>query len=114
MGKRVGAGTIAAASTKIERHIIVVDGMENVEEVVSDSRRDGQIGRHFPFVLSVTPILRLSLPDEWKHCGVRSCSDLVVQKVCGGSISQRPALGRTLIQQHPPDFKSEFQRVLAF
>src|SRR5271157_581642 len=79
--KEIRAGAIAARATggKIEWHGSVVNGVQSIEVVVAEARRDGQIGRRLPLVLKIGPILRFSLPYQRLHGGVSRRRHRVVQ-----------------------------------
>src|ERR1700689_3594738 len=72
MEKRVGTGAVAAPGAEIKRNINVVSQVKSIEKVEPDARRDGQIAGSLPFVLNISPILRLALPYQTKNRGVGS------------------------------------------
>src|SRR5580658_9544191 len=78
MEERVGGRTVASAGGKIERRIVVVYGVQGIEDVVAHARSDRQVRRYLPLFLDVCKIFGLTLPNQRKYCRVRSRAGLVV------------------------------------
>src|ERR1700748_549607 len=114
MKERIGTRAIAAAGGEIEWNIVVADGVQGVEEVVTDSGCDGEIGSDLPFVLRVREVLRFALTHQGQDRGVGGGTHVVVHERGGRGVSQCSALRGSLIQQNPARFESEFENVFSF
>src|SRR5580704_15453246 len=83
---RVGIRAKATARREIEWDVVIVESMQRVEYVVSDTGVDREAGSNLPLIFCIEPIHVLALTHQRKSGSIGGRADLVVPEVCSRSV----------------------------